>query len=194
MKKEIKKTGKKTNENKDINNKDIKQLEEELHKLKEENEKLKKKLKDTEEILKNTQFQYLSLKNEFDAYQKRVESQKDQFKQEAFEKTILKLLPILELFIQSYEYIPEEFKSHKWTEGLDIINKKISQFLEEHWIEVIPTIGEDPNDLYHEIIHIQPIQEDEKKWKIIQEVKKGYLIKTKDGKKVLIPAKVIIWN
>ena len=108
-----------------------KNCQKELETLKKENEKLQKKLKDMEEILKNTQIQYLSLKNEFDAYQKRVEAQKQQHKQEAFEKVILNILPILELFIQSYEHLPEEFKEHKWTEGLNIINKKIVQFLDQ---------------------------------------------------------------
>ena len=168
-----------------------KNWQKELETLKKENEKLQKKLKDMEEILKNTQIQYLSLKNEFDAYQKRVEAQKQQHKQEAFEKVILNILPILELFIQSYEHLPEEFKEHKWTEGLNIINKKIVQFLNQSWIEVIPTVGHKVDETMHEVIHVQEVQ-DEHKWKIIQEVKKGYILKIPNGKKVLQPAKVVV--
>ena len=168
-----------------------KNLKKELEEIKQENEKLKKKLLDTEEILKNVQVQYISLKNEFDAYQKRIESQQQKLKQEAFEKVILDVLPILELFLQSYEHLPKEFKKHKWSEGLTIINKKILQFLENSWIQIIPTIGENPDETLHEIIHIKQVDGD-KKWKIIQEVKKGYILKTPDWSKVLIPAKVVL--
>jgi len=179
--------------NKELEKSQKKNCEKELEKLKQENEKLKKKLADSEEILKNTQLQYVQLKNEFDAYQRRIQAQQQKLKQEAFEKVILDILPILELFLQSYEHLPEEFKEHKWTEGLAIINKKISQFLENSGIEVIPTVGETPDEILHEIIHVQEVPED-KKWKIIQEVKKWYILKTPDGKKVLLPAKVVIWQ
>jgi molecular chaperone GrpE len=108
-------------------------------------------------------------------------------------KNILAILPILELFEVSYDHIPDEFKKHKWTEGLDIINKKIMNFLKENNIEIIPTIDEDVNEELHEVIWIQNTSED-KKWKIIQEVKKWYILKTKDWTKVLQPAKVIIWQ
>jgi len=179
--------------NKELEKSQKENCEKELEKLKQENEKLKRKLADSEEILKNTQLQYVQLKNEFDAYQRRIQAQQQKLKQEAFEKVILNILPILELFIQSYEHLPEEFKEHKWTEGLTIINKKISQFLENSGIEVIPTVGEEPDETMHEIIHVQEVSDD-KKWKIIQEVKKWYILKTPDGKKVLIPAKVVIWQ
>jgi len=179
--------------NKELEKSQKKNCEKELEKLKQENEKLKRKLADSEEILKNTQLQYVQLKNEFDAYQRRIQAQQQKLKQEAFEKVILNVLPILELFLQSYDHLPEEFKEHKWTEGLTIINKKISQFLENSGIEIIPTIGETPDETMHEIIHVQEVPED-KKWKIIQEVKKWYILKTTDWKKVLTPAKVVIWQ
>jgi len=168
-------------------------LEKEYEKLKIENEKLQKKLSDMEEILKNTQIQYISLKNEFDAYQKRQQLQQKKLEQQTFEKVILKVLPILELFLISYEHLPEEFKEHKWTEWIDIINKKINQFLKDHNIEIISTVWEEPDETKHEIIQVQEVSDD-KKWKIIQEVKKWYILKTEDGEKVLIPAKVILWQ
>ena len=148
--------------NKELEKSQKKNCEKELEKLKQENEKLKRKLADSEEILKNTQLQYVQLKNEFDAYQRRIQAQQQKLKQEAFEKVILNVLPILELFLQSYEHLPEEFKEHKWTEGLTIINKKISQFLENSGIEVIPTVGETPDEILHEIIHVQEVPEDKK--------------------------------
>lgn len=200
-------TKKKVNKNVEKKeDKDLKELEEQLQEelndknckdeleiLKKENEKLKRQLQDKEEILKNTQVQYLSLKNEFDAFTKRVEENKAKHKDEIFEKTIIKFLPILEDFMKSYEHLPEEFKEHKWTEGLNLINKKINSFLQEQWIEMIPTIWEQVDEQIHEVIWMHPV-DDEKKWKIIQEVKKWYVIKKQDKQKVLLPAKVILWQ
>ena len=188
----VKKTNKHKEQEKKINV-DIAKLKKENEELKEKNEKLKKKISDMEEILKNTQVQYLSLKNEFDAYQRRQELQRKKLEQQTFEKIILKVLPILELFLISYEHLPEEFKEHKWTEGIDIVNKKIKQFLDEHNIEIIPTVWQQPDETKHEIIQIQEV-DDKNKWKIIQEVKKGYILKTDEWEKVLIPAKVILWQ
>ena len=186
-----KKNEKKTSKHK--SSVDIEKLKKENAELKNENEKLRKKLQDMEEILKNTQVQYLSLKNEFDAYQRRQQMQQKKLEQQTFEKVILKVLPILELFLVSYEHLPEEFKDHKWTEGINIVNKKIQQFLQDHKIELIPTVWEEPDETKHEIIQVQEVDW-ENKWKIVQEVKKWYILKTDEWEKVLIPAKVILWQ
>lgn len=168
--------------------------EKDYQKLKEENEKLKKRIKELEEILANSQLQYVSLKNEFDAYQKRIKDNEEKLKQTIFEKIILEIIPILELLMESYKHLPEEFKKHKWAEWLDIVNKKILTFLESKWIEIIPTVGSEVDESLHEVVHIQEVDDAKKKWKIIQEIKKWYVIKTKEGKKVLLPAKVVIWK
>jgi len=175
---------------KEVKDKDCK---EEINLLKKENEKLKKELKEKEEILKNTQLQYLQLKNDFDSFTRRVKENEQKMKQEIFEKTLLKFIPILEDFMKSYEHLPEEFKDHKWTEGLVLINKKLWKFLEDNKIEIIDTSGE-LNEEHHEVIWVNPVEDEEKKWKIIQEVTKWYIVNYGDNKKVLIPAKVIIWQ
>ena len=173
--------------------KDMVKYEEEKEQMKEEINKLKKELKEKEEILKNTQLQYLQLKNDFDSFSRRVHENEQKTKQEIFEKTILKFIPILEDFIKSYEHLPEEFKNHKWTEWLSIINKKIWKFLEDNKIEIIDTSW-DINEEHHEIIWVNSVEDEEKKWKIIQEVTKWYIVNYGDKKKVLLPAKVIIWQ
>jgi len=89
--------------------KDIK-IYEDLEKLEKENENLKKQLEEQEDILKNTQLQYISLKNEFDSFSHRVKKNEEKQKEDIFEKIILKMLPIIELFLSSYELLPEEFK------------------------------------------------------------------------------------
>ena len=167
--------------------------EEKIKSLEKENQKLKKDLQEKEEILKNTQLQYLQLKNDFDSFSRRVSENEQKMKQEIFEKTVLKFIPILEDFMKSYEHLPENFKEHKWTEWLSLIHKKLWKFLEEHKIEIIDTSW-DVNEEHHEIIWVNPVEDEEKKWKIIQEVTKWYIVDYWDNKKVLQPAKVIIWQ
>jgi len=73
-------------------------------------------------------------------------------------------------------------------------NKKLSSFLETHKIEIVETIWKDVNELHHEVIWTIPVEDEKQKWKIIQEVTKWYVIEKSSGKKVLLPAKVIIWQ
>ncbi len=195
-----KKEEKKVEENKD----DTKELEkelqketkvyEDLEKTQKENEKLKKELKEQEEMLKNTQLQYVSLKNEFDSFSNRVKKNEEKQKDEIFEKIILKIIPVIELFVSSYEHLPKEFEGHKWTEWLDIINKKINSFLEEFNIEVIKTVWEEVDETKHEILWMEPTEDKSMKEKIVKEIKKWYILKNSDKNKVLMPAKVIVWT
>lgn len=169
-------------------------LQDELENLQQENLKLKKQLKEKDEISQNIQVQYLSIKNEFDAFSKRVQQNEQKTKDEIFEKLILKILPILELFNLSYEHLPTEIAQHKRTEWLNIINKKISDFLNDSHVEIIPTVWEMPDEDIHELIWTQPTQDENQKWKIVTEVKKWYLLKYAERQKTLIPAKVLIWE
>jgi len=173
------------------NNNELENLKKELEKLKEENKKLNKQLEEKDEILKNTQLQYLTLKNDFDLLTRRMKENELKLKDEILEKTILKFLPIFEDFMKSYEHLPEEFKEHKWTEWLSLINKKLNNFLQEYNIEIIKTVWEEVDDNLHEIIWVEPSDE---KNKVIKEITKGYLIKKWDDIKVLKPAKVIVWQ
>lgn len=181
----------KNNLEKEVENKDY---EEKIKQLENENKKLQAKLKDSEEILKNTQLQYISLKNEFDSYQRRTKLQLDEIKQEINEKNILWILPIIELFELSYKHIPEEFKDNKWTEWLNIIKNKIDEFLKNNNIELIETIWQELNEEYHEAIWMKDVEDKKLKNKIVEEVKKWYLIKYPDKKKVLQAAKVLLWK
>lgn len=166
---------------------------EDLEKLEEENKKLQRKIKEQEEALKNTQLQYISLKNEFDSFSKRIKLNEKKQKDEMFEKMILKIIPIIELLISSYNHLPVEFKGHKWTEWFDIINKKINSFLEQSHIEAIKTIWEDIDETKHEVLGMEPVEDKKQKNKIIKEIKKWYILKKGNENKVLLPAKVIVW-
>jgi molecular chaperone GrpE (heat shock protein) len=124
----------------ELENNKISELKEQINKLTKEKEKLERKLKEQEEITKNTQLQYITLKNDFNLFTNRVKENESKLKDELFENIILKTLPIIEMMMISYDTLPEEFKDHKWSEGLSILNKKLKSFLEDLEIEVIPTV------------------------------------------------------
>jgi len=179
--------------NKEIDTKSSKNKELilEIEKLKQEKNKLEKKLKEQEEITKNTQLQYITLKNDFNLFTKRVKENEKKLKDDIFENIILKILPLIEMIMLSYDNLPKEFKSHKWTEWLSILHKKIIWFLKDFNIEIIPTIWETVDETKHEVIWTKP--DSKNKWKIVVEVKKWYIRKYPNGDKILQPAKVLIW-
>ena len=198
--KNVSKNDKKNEVEENIENKLKEEIEDEIEKSKKiyeelsrENEKLKEQIQEQEQTLKNVQLQYLSLKNEFDSFTNRVKKNEKKQKEDIFEKTILKMIPIIELFLSSYEHLPEELKDNKWSEWLDIIYKKINSFLLDSNIEIIKTIWEEPDETKHEILGMEAVEDKKKKNKIIKEIKKWYILKNSDKEKVLIPAKVVVW-
>jgi molecular chaperone GrpE (heat shock protein) len=62
------------------------------------------------------------------------------------------------------------------------------------WLEKIPSVWKNVDEQLHEVIHVKEINDNDKKWKIIEEVKPGYFIKIGNQKKVLQAAKVILGN
>lgn len=194
-----KEKGKKSNLNKqDKNLEEILmeeiELQEKIEELQIQSKNLQKNLKEQSELTKNAQLQYLTIKNEFDAFSNRVQQNEKRTENEIFEKIILKIIPIIELFALSYEHLPDEIVEHKRSEWLEIINKKIWEFLNDSKIHIIATVWETPDESMHELIWTHPVEDKKQKWLIVTEVRKWYLIDYWDTKKTLIPAKVIIWE
>lgn len=99
----------------------------------------------------------------------------------------LELLPILDHLKTMYQHISEEEKKLDWVRGLYQIQRQIDDFLKNHHIEKISTVGECFDPYRHEAVsqqHLQGKNEDE----ILEEVQAGYTLRGK----ILYPAKVII--
>jgi molecular chaperone GrpE len=101
------------------------------------------------------------------------------------ENLILKILPILDNFEKAEREIPDVQKNDKFLEGLFQIKTQIQDFLKNHGVEEIKTIGEkfDPN--FMEVVGEVEVK-DKKSGTMIEETQKGYLL----NGKVIRPAKV----
>lgn len=102
---------------------------------------------------------------------------------------ILELLPIFDNYQTAIKHIPEDQKNESWAVGLEHILKMWDEFLKNHDVEIIKTVGEkfDPN--LHESVG-QVNDSDNGDQIITEEKQTGY--KIKDA--VIRPAKVIINN
>lgn len=102
---------------------------------------------------------------------------------------ILDLLPIFDSYEIALSHVPETNKNDAWVKGLEHTFKLWENFLKDHNIKKIATIGEKFDPQIHEAIgHVS--EQDQEDQIIVQEAQSGYMIK----ESVLRPAKVIINN
>lgn len=180
----------------ELEEKDQDELLENIQELKKENKELKQKVNDLseyEEIAKRSQSQYVSLKKEFESYQKRVEKQKEENKDQELIEIMEKILPIIDNLRTSVENIPEDIQDHDWIEGVKLSYKNIKEKLNELGVHAIDSVGQLPHHDYHEPISKQKVNDEEKDGKIIKEYQRWYVYeKDEDEKNVIRPAKVIV--
>ncbi len=125
---------------------------------------------------------YQNLQKEMD---KRI-SEMNQFVSAAM---IFELLPIFDNYKTAIDHIPENQKKEQWAIGLEHILKMWDEFLKNHDVEKIKTVGEKFDPHLHE--SVGEVNDDKSKDQIITEEKQtGYKI----NGSVIRPAKVIINN
>ncbi len=137
--------------------------------------------------------QLLYLKAEFDNYRKRIEKEKQ-------EKFYLGKISILEKILSLYDVFSVAIKNmeekdvveeSKVFDGLKLIYKEFTSFLEKENVEKINDIGKKFDPLYHEVVSY--IESDEgEDGVIIEIVSDGYKVKFDNKEIVLRPAKVKI--
>lgn len=102
---------------------------------------------------------------------------------------VLELLPVFDNYEIALSHVPAEQKKESWVQGLEHTLKLWQNFLRDHKIERISSLGKnfDPNE--HEAVgHVADDKQPDQV--VVQEVQSGYLCQ----QLVLRPAKVIINN
>lgn len=124
---------------------------------------------------------------EFANYKKRVNREKAEFHQYAKGEIIKGYLEILDDLERALEDRPEKGEGATWSEGIEIIYRKLLAKLEAEGVKPMKAVGEqfDPN--IHEAL-MQEESEPHQSGEIIEVLKEGYWI----GDKVLRPALVRI--
>ncbi len=116
---------------------------------------------------------------EFENYRKRTLKEKAELILNGGEKTIKKILPVIDDMERAIENGKKTDDVATLREGMDLIYKKFIKILEGEGVKRIETDGEDFNTDYHEAIAMVPGMGDDKKGKVIDCVQTGYTLNDK---------------
>ena len=146
---------------------------------------LEKDLQKTKDELVEEKDKFVRLQAETDNFRKRLSREKEEFSQYANERLFKELIPIFDNFERALEDTSSDTKSLK--EGLEMILKQFSSFLEKEKVEQIKAIGEKFDPTVHEVLTSEESSEHEENT-IISQFVKGYTINSR----VLRPSQVVI--
>ena len=146
---------------------------------------LEKDLQKTKNELAEQKDSFVRLQAETDNFRKRLSREKDEFSQYANERLIRELIPIFDNLERALEDPSNDTKSLK--EGLEMILKQFSSFLEKEKVEPIEAIGKKFDPMIHEVLTSEESSEHEENT-IISQFVKGYTI----NNRVIRPSQVVI--
>ena len=146
---------------------------------------LEKDLQKTKDELAEEKDKFVRLQAETDNFRKRLSREKEEFSQYANERLFKELIPIFDNLERALEDPSSDTKSLK--EGLEMILKQFSSFLEKEKVEQIKAIGEKFDPTVHEVLTSEESSEHEENT-IISQFVKGYMI----NNRVLRPSQVVI--
>jgi molecular chaperone GrpE len=134
-----------------------------------------KKLKEEKEQLHD---QLLRKIAEFDNYKKRTEREFLERVQNANEKLISELLPVLDDMERALEHVEKSQEINSLLEGTTLIQKKMSDILEKQGLEPLPAVDEEFDPDKHDAL-MQVEKENTESGTIIEEHLKGYTLNGK---------------
>ncbi len=144
--------------------------------------------KTAEEKLAEMQDKYLRLSAEFDNYRKRTLREKIELSKYASEELLLKILPVMDDFERALSHMDKGSDSIALKEGIDLIYQKFTDFLKQNGVREIDSLNCDFNVDLHDAVAKTPVEEADKKGKIVDVVQKGYYLMDK----VIRHSKVVI--
>lgn len=151
-------------------------------------DKVMPEVKAIEEKLAEMQDKYVRLAAEFDNYRKRTLREKMDLSKYAGENLLLGIIPIMDDFERALKHLDSTEDCVALRDGIDLIYGKFSDFLKQNGINEIESMNSNFNVDLHEAVAKVPVEDDEKKGKVIYVVLKGYYFQDK----VLRFSKVIV--
>ena len=145
-------------------------------------------VKEGEEKLAEMQDKYLRLSAEFDNYRKRTLREKIELSKYAGENLLLSFLPIMDDFERALKHMDSTTDCIALKDGIDIMYVKFSDFLKQNGIKEIESLNSNFNVDLHDAVAKVPVEEADKKGKVVDVVLKGYYLQDK----VLRHSKVIV--
>jgi len=141
-----------------------------------------------EEKLAEMQDKYIRLSAEFDNYRKRTLREKMEMSKYAGEKLLLSIIPLMDDFERALEHIDNTSDCVALKDGIDIIYGKFGDFLKQNGVKEMESLNSNFNVDLQEAVAKVPVEEADKKGKVVDIVQKGYYIQDK----VLRFAKVVV--
>jgi molecular chaperone GrpE len=141
-----------------------------------------------EEKLAEMQDKYIRLSAEFDNYRKRTLREKMEMSKYAGENLLLSIIPLMDDFERAIKHMDTASECSSLRAGIDIIYGKFSDFLKQNGVKEIESLNTDFNVDLHEAVAKVPVEEEDKKGKVVDVVLKGYYLQDK----VLRFSKVVV--
>jgi molecular chaperone GrpE len=141
-----------------------------------------------EEKLAEMQDKYIRLSAEFDNYRKRTLREKMEISKYAGENLILGIIPLMDDFERALKHMEVTPECVALKDGIDIIYGKFSEFLKQNGVKEIESLNCNFNVDLHDAIAKIPVEEAEKKGKVVDVILKGYYLQDK----VLRHSKVVV--
>ena len=146
-----------------------------------EQEKLKEELQAQKD-------KYLRLFAEFDNFRKRSARENLEMRQTAGKEVITSLLDVLDDADRAEKQLQTTENLNQVKEGIQLVFSKLRNTLQSKGLRPMQSIGTDFDVEKHEAITEVPVQDEQQKGKVIDEVQKGYYL----NDKIIRFAKVVV--
>ena len=140
------------------------------------------------EKLAEMQDRYIRLSAEFDNYRKRTLREKMESSRYAGENLLMAIIPLMDDFERALKHMDTSADCTALREGINIIYGKFGDFLKQNGIREIESINTDFNVDLHDAVAKIPVEDADKKGKVVDVLLKGYYLQDK----VLRHAKVVV--
>lgn len=151
-------------------------------------EELQKRIAELEEKAETANDKYVRMAAEFDNYRRRTAKEKLELISTASEDVIKGMLPVIDDFERALKVLKESKDMDAAVEGTELIYNKLMGFLQSKGLSVIEALGKELDTEFHEAVAQFPVEEKEKKNRIMDIVQQGYLL----NGKVIRYAKVVV--
>lgn len=121
----------------------------------------------------------LLLMADFDNYRKRTIKEKADLIKSGGEECLKNLLPIIDDFERSLQALNSSTEIDALVEGVNLIYNKFKGYLAQNGVKEIETTNAPFDTEYHEAVTTFPVEDADKKGKVIDCVQKGYTLNDK---------------
>ena len=153
-----------------------------------EEDKLRNELAAVNELNAQLQDKYLRQVADFDNFRKNQMKRMEELMKNGGEKTITKILPVLDDFERALQTMEKSDDIASIKEGVSLIFQKFLNTLKSEGLQKIETEGKDFDVDFHEAIAMVPAPSDDLKGKVIDCLATGYKL----NDKVIRHAKVAV--